>query len=180
MWLLGLPHSMVARFQEQVSQHELGRSPTTFLTSPCESHSIPSSVATNLPRFREGKQLSSLWEGHQSHIIRRAGGMGDVTVAVFIKHKLPHTLIPPVEGSGLADVVGGGLLRERFSGRKRQPLCLGPSSHLLSSEEGLLGGQGPLLSVWGTVPLPLPEWGYRVVTATGRRSFWLLKCLLSA
>lgn len=33
--------------------------------------------------------------------------MGDVTVTVFIKHKLPHALIPPVEGSGLADIGGG-------------------------------------------------------------------------
>lgn len=54
MWLLGLPRSLVSGFQEQVSQHELGRSPTAFMTSPWESPSIPSTVATNLPRFRGG------------------------------------------------------------------------------------------------------------------------------
>lgn len=76
-------------------------------------------------------------------------------MAVFIKPKLSHALISLVEGGGLADV--GGLLRERFWGERVQPLSLGPSSHLLSSEEGLLGGQGPLLSVQGTVPLLLLE-----------------------
>lgn len=63
-------------------------------------------VDTELPRFVAGRgDRAHLSVGKcQRHIIRRAGGMGDANMAVFVKYKLPHASPTHAEGSRLGGV----------------------------------------------------------------------------
>ena len=173
MWLLGLPHSMVIGFQQQVSQNAAGKSHITFTTLPQKSHDITFTIATNMPRFmRRESRVTSLWEECQRHSIRRAGGMEDAIVVVFVKYKPSHT----VGGSRFVDI-GGCLGRVFWEDKCHQSPWSLPHAFSVPMKDRLENGGSRLCLPGRRVSYVLDSW-VGLTSVAGSRIFWVQKYLI--